>query len=282
MKSIGTVISCFVLIPCFSFSAVASELSGRLLFQYNESPIRQTPTWAIRDFGTGKTLSLPMANNAVWTSLSADGRLLAFTTAADDKNVELHAGSWESSQFRSIRVPQWQVRDLTWTPDNAKILLDYGAFDLSLGTFTSYGLNYKKEYRFSPDQKKVALFFYSNNTDIDVIAGTTTITIKGANHKPIWSRQSDAIAFTRDQDLFVYDLISHRETQITHFKSGAQSIGGISFSPDGKMLAFCRVYGENVPRMLAGTYSSIYVIRRDGGGLKRLFYGNTPNWASND
>lgn len=229
-----------------------------------------------------KTLPLPIANNAVWAALSEDGELLAFSTSVDDKNVELHAGRWKAPSFSSIRLPQWQVRDLTWTPDNSKILLDYGAYDLSLGTFTSYGLNYKKEYRLSPDQQKAALFFYSNRSDIDVISGTTTITIKDANHKPVWSRQSDAVAFTRGQDLFVYDLESHREVQITHFKSGEPSIGGITFSPDGKMLAFCRVYGENLPRMLAGTYSSIYVIRRDGEGLKRLFYGNTPNWASND
>lgn len=260
-------------------SFASDSLSGILLFSPNESIVHQETRWAIHDFETGKTAALPWAKGN-WAALSPDGRQIVFSTPEKNEKQTIRFGSWRQEKFESATFPQWYVREMSWDNTGNKIFLDYGAYDISLGTYTRYSVPDKTQIRPAPDGQKRALFYYSDPVNIEIVSGEDRIKLPPASELPAWSRQSDAIAYAREGELVVYDLASKSERQLTSFKSASEFVAKPTFSPDGKKIAFCLAHKKDIPRYLIGAYSSIFVINRDGTGLRKLFSGCDPSWGA--
>lgn len=82
---------------------------------------------------------------------------------------------------------------------------------------------------------------------------------------------TDALAFIAEagagQDLYVTDVRPSITTRLTR---GFSEVDGPVWSPDGALLAFA-AKGESA--------WSIFVVRRDGTGLRRVVAGRSPSWS---
>ena len=97
---------------------------------------------------------------------------------------------------------------------------------------------------------------------------------------PAWAPGGRRIVFAADaarstRQLFVYDLGSHRVTQLTHPDSRGWSADQPDWSPRGGRIAFFRYTRTNGP--------DLFTVRTDGTGLRRLTRTEalefTPDWS---
>jgi len=78
----------------------------------------------------------------------------------------------------------------------------------------------------------------------------------GDGGDPEWSPIANEIAFTREGDIWLYDLESQTSDRLMEVPGNAHRL---TWSPDGQMLAFTSTAGAD-----------IYLVNRDGTGLKNI------------
>jgi dipeptidyl-peptidase-4 len=140
------------------------------------------------------------------------------------------------------------------------------------------------DYQFSSDESKALLeteaegiyrrSAVSNYYVLDVKSGVVTpLSSKGKQREATFSPDGSKVAFARDNNLFVVDLTSMRETQITTDGKQNTIINGTTdwvceeeleyvraffWSPDSKHLAFLRFDETSVPEFTMPKYKGLY------------------------
>jgi len=110
---------------------------------------------------------------------------------------------------------------------------------------------------------------------------------------PVWSPDGKKIAFVRSipetekirvPQIFVINIDGSNLTMLTHFRSedfvsGEYSIGELSYSPDGRKIAFTMGRWKDTGKGYFVRYSEIYIMNADGTNLIRLAEGSCPTWS---
>jgi dipeptidyl-peptidase-4 len=139
------------------------------------------------------------------------------------------------------------------------------------------------DYTFSKDETKLLvptateqIYRYSSKADymvIDIKSGKVTPVSNGKQLDAEFSPDGNHVAFVKDNDLYVKDIISNSEKRITtdgkmnHIINGAADwvyeeefalTKGFYWSPDSKKIAFFRFDETEVKEFLMPTYGTLY------------------------
>jgi Tol biopolymer transport system component/C-terminal processing protease CtpA/Prc len=193
--------------------------SGQTLYYMSDRSGAQN-IWAQAVGGAARAVTTFKDGRALWPTITADGRTIAFernfgiwtvetaSGAAREVPVVLHgAPATASVEHRTFTD---QIRDLALSPDGKKI------------AFTVHGEVFSASAREGGEALRVT------NTAADEFALA-------------WAPDSRRLAYVSDRDgtdhLFLYDFGTGRETELT---TGALRDEVPQFSPDGKWIAFER------------------------------------------
>lgn len=92
---------------------------------------------------------------------------------------------------------------------------------------------------------------------------------------------SDESEWLEDAGTYLVDAVTGTSTQLTH----KAWVGGSSWSPDGRQLAISMQDPDDPPGTPSGTNPTIWILNRDGSGLRRLTERSTwgahtlPSWS---
>lgn len=139
----------------------------------------------------------------------------------------------------------------------------------------------------APDGKEIAFTLergehagsVANATDIHLLELSTghirRLTTTGDAFAPVWSTNGNVVAFSRRQmtsgfaaSLWAVDLRTGKTHEILRAPPGHGDVPS-SWSPDGEWLAFTR-YGRSDSEARSVSDSSVYIVRADGSGLRKL------------
>jgi Tol biopolymer transport system component len=204
------------------------------------------------DLGTRKTVStgLSVPNTGVGLLFSrplSDGRLLA--PQSSTARLEIRGG--QATRFGSIDVTESD--QIFMSPNGDDAILVYSA-SMSQGQLTP----------------AVTVLRHSNGEVIPLLKNC-----QGTALKMVWSPNGDKIAYPLHADppeVRIYDVQSN-QTQVVFRSNTFEHLDNVSWSPDGKYLAFTRGDGRGSP-------APIWVISTDGVIRQQIAEdGFGSNWS---
>jgi TolB protein len=259
----------------------------------------QPAIYAVQADGSGLRLITQGAGQALYPSWSRDGSRVALASSvgggsqlwvmnADGSDAHLASSAFPTCGY------SWT--SLTWAPSGDRLAAecwgDVSIFDLRSGE--SYPLPgssrpWASDPDWSPDGKRIAI----SRPDY---GGVSVVNPDGTGLAPLLSNASDAtwspdgekLAFAAIEVDHAYVMVANVDgsgrTKVT--PDSIAYFEAPTWSPDGKWLAF---HGMSALCSRAGTPSeycythwSIYVVRADGSGLKRLtpdsLESSRPSW----
>ena len=193
-------------------------------------------------------------------------------------------------------MPQLIVTAPDWSPDGRRIgiVVDLGGVpgSAAISTVSPDGTHLRRltlvrngggsNTTWSPDGKTL-LFLAGGCNSSSCFTEIRSISAAGGNARrlarlkttyrlaPLWSPDGQRIVFVRNDDIWTMNTDGNQQRRVS---SGPELDGSPSWSPDGTQIAFerYRSRGENY---------SIYVVKEDGSGLRRLTRGpfdGSPSW----
>lgn len=152
----------------------------------------------------------------------------------------------------------------TWSPDSQRIAFVSNRNSLYVMNADGSGLTRLTDSgsrpSWSPDGTRIAFDgIYVINTD-----GSNLIRLTDRGYAPDWSPDGTRIAFVLDGIIYVMNADGSNQTRLTD--SGFQSP---AWSPDGQQIVFSSSGADA---------ETLYIIKADGSGLRRLIEGFEPDW----
>ena len=249
---------------------------------------------------------------SVWAQAPGTAEI-AFTSKRDG-NAEIYSMNADGSNQVNLTMHRAEDYDPVWSPDGEQILFssnrEKGVFDLYV--MDADGTNVQKvftnsKYRrypdWSPDGKRIVYaqgdprlaklsfgFRFVPSTELTLY----TATINGDSvekltdgSNPSWSPDGREIAFgvrgRKDLPLGIFDLLA--DTKETLLSREMPRIVDPSWSPGGDKIAFAEIDGGfNAQGFLSVQRSTIYVVNRDGTGLRQITeaeekFASDPTWS---
>lgn len=203
---------------------------------------------------------------------------------------------------RSTLAPGWDEHSVRWSPDGSSILIqrDYEPprggswFEIAVvrpdgSGRRQLGRRERRDFEewdfvgaWSPDGRRVAFArrvgleldrVYVINADGSGQRRLTPQQLDASEFSPSWSPDGRRLVFARGlssgtapEGLFTISADGGDLRQVTRGDDEFDPV----WSPDGDLIAFVRLEGGS---------SSVYVVRPDGSGLKRLGPGSEPAWS---
>jgi len=131
---------------------------------------------------------------------------------------------------------------------------------------------------FSPDRKKLAFLSRNEIYLIDFEKGSKVKLCDGVEFK--FSPDSQKLAFIlKEEKRFSLNLIDLTTQKILKLTEGWESINRISWSPDGKRIAFGEVRDTQNGTKYIPLSEKIFIINTDGTNLIELIEGREPVWS---
>jgi TolB protein len=247
----------------------------------------------------GDAARLQSESDPAW---SPDGRSIAFTAGCASCRALLYVVSGRGQDLRYVPTGPGSVLSPSWSPGGRSIVFARGqsedqqiyAVNLRMGRVRLVngepeGLdNTDSTPAWSPDGRRIAFAREINHErqNLWVISATggsprplTRATQFGQFH-PRWSPDGRKIVFMQTvPPHFTWDLriLDVRTRQVTDLTSDPHNEFDPAWSPDGKSIVFASDAASH-----AG-FRSLYVIRADGSGLRRLTASpaddSMPSWS---
>jgi len=199
--------------------------------------------WLMQTSGAGSTQIIPQGDTPVW---SPDGRKLAYTSSS---RISLYDTGTHTASLLTGDVSVSEGSP-SWSSDGTKIafISNRGGFydvwikDIPSGILSQV-TNQKSSpsAKLSPDGKKVAYFEGQGLYVVDLLGETLTVDLTTDSTSLDWSPDGKRLAFISSKngngnyDIFVLDLETQNQTQLTHSPQGTSNI---SWSPDGQKIVF--------------------------------------------
>ena len=229
---------------------------------------------------------------------SPDGTRLAFTRTPDWRTCEIYAARADGSDAVKITSPQpgfgepipWCAHSPAWSPDGTEIAFgggDYaGVYSGETFVFVASadapdtrrllgsGRHNDDYPTWSPDGTKIAFAtsygaIIEEPGDIYVMSadggGAVNLTPSGYGVEPAWSTDGSQLAFASDGGIWLMNPGGSDRTNLTAGLGLAAT--SPAWSPDGAQIVFV---GTS-----ASSNSDLYLINRDGTGLRQLTF--TPD-----
>ncbi|MBR5654043.1 MAG: S9 family peptidase [Prevotella sp.] len=183
-----------------------------------------------------------------------------------EMNMLADGTSYAQIDYQTARILKYDVK----TGEQTGVLFDASQFNIDL----KHTLSDIDDYNMSPDGKKMLIQVNTNpvyrrsfKADFYVYDIATKdiilLSLNGPLQNPVWAPKGDKIAFVRDNNIFLVDLKSGTETQVTDDGEKNKIINGIpdwvyeeefgfsnamTFSADGKKICFLK-FDESMVRM---------------------------------
>ncbi|MDQ3519518.1 MAG: hypothetical protein M3466_14110 [Gemmatimonadota bacterium] len=253
--------------------------------------------YAVRGDGSGLRVLATASGQALYPAWSRDGARVAFTSGDD---LWIMNGDGSDPRRASIGFPScaYGYRDITWAPTGdrlaAECLFNTSVFNLTSGA--SYSLStllgtgiWRADW--SPDGTRLA---FSDPFGPDVsevgVDGTGLRLLLAEASEPAWSSDGRQLAFVSSdggrQSIYIANIDGSNRRSVTAPDS-ISADEGPTWSPDGRWLAFhrrsvlCAIVGKP-PERTCIPHWSLYVVRLDGTGLRRLtpdsLQATRPSW----
>ncbi len=173
----------------------------------------------------------------VW---SPDGGQVAFLSARSGVE-ELYRMNVDGSGLSRLTNGQGTIQDPQWSPDGTALIFS------------------------ATSESEAGAVIYL------ILSTGTQGGILTSGHSPRWAPDGTRILFQRDDNLFILDVTSRQEVQLTNSPAVE---AGAAWSPDGAQIVF---HADN-----AGDYD-LFLINADGSGLRRLAHPGQddlfPAWS---
>jgi len=132
--------------------------------------------------------------------------------------------------------------------------------------------------KWQPGGKLIAYEYYPDTSqEIWVMDsdGKNKRKLVGNSRHPYWSADGSQLLFTRDGEVFSFDMKKGTETQLTHLTDKQYFAKWPAISPDNKKIAFKVYYQKKY-------YDGIMVLDLKNGGEKLIAGCDIPYWTSDN
>jgi Tol biopolymer transport system component len=219
--------------------------------------------------------------------LSGQDARIAFLGGGSNGTLTIFVGDADGSGVADIVEGLPDFVDFAWSPDAATIVYAANLGGTSTFQILTIRVDGTANRRISSDGRMpawspdgLAIAYITVNAvtqSFDVFAMDTdgsqvrTLTeTQGDEFWPTWSPDGSQIAYeagSGGRDIFVMDSDGKNSRQITDVGGGA--VGAPAWSPDGSQIAFNSTIHMDQDDVGFGQFE-IYVMRRDGSGIRRL------------
>ncbi len=243
--------------------------------------------YAVQADGSGLRFITQGLGQALYPSWSRDGSRVAFASGVgggDELWVMNPDGSDAHVASSAFPTCGYDYTSLTWAPSGDRLAAecwgDVSIFDLRNGESHPLPLSlrpFASDPDWSPDGERIAISG-PNYGGVSVVNpdGTGLAPLLSNAADASWSPDGQRLAFFAIEEDHAYIMVANADgsdrTRVT--SDSIAYFVGPTWSPDGKWLAF---HGESTLCSNAGTPSehcythwSVYVVRADGTGLKRI------------
>jgi TolB protein len=266
--------------------------------------VRTEPAiYSVRLDGSGLQRLTSGGGQALYPAWSRDGRQIAFSsgiTAGSELWVMAADGGNARRLSPDFRDCGYGYTSLTWDPSATRLAAEcfgnVSVFDVRSGTATSVSTGLEDTMTdpdWSPDGTRLA-FTAPSSPDVFTRApdGSGRARLLSDASDPAWSPNGSRLAFVggTTPGIFVANVDGTGRTRLTSPEDAAFDEGP-TWAPDGQWLAFHRRSTVCVPPTVPPTvlpdrvcfpHWSVFVVRSDGSGLRRLtpdsLYATRPAW----
>jgi Tol biopolymer transport system component len=236
----------------------------------------------------------PREDHDFYPRFSPDGKVLAFVRYSSHAAGEIFVMPADGGEPRRLTPDSAAIRGITWTPNSRRLIyalqrINAGqlwSIDYSSGERRQISLNSAAAADPSMAMSADWLAYVETNENWNIWRARLTssemgapeqfISSSGRNHTPRYSPDGKQIAFVSDRsgawEIWLCNLDGSVFHQLTHFNGSW--LGGLSWSPDGRMLAF-----DARPNQ----HSNIFLISAHGGPAypieQNSFEERLPVWS---